>query len=206
MIRIGFIEDDYSYLQSLRSAIQIQPEMVFAIGTGSIAEFWQKLPDRARLDILFIDIDLPGQSGLEALPKLRRRFPKAELVMLTQHEGRDQLLQSFANGATGYLLKDFPIIQLPTHIHTLMKGGALISPQMARWVVEYFNPPKGSSLKLTVKELQLLRFFSEGKSYEESAHILGITVDGVKYRVKKIYSKLNVNNKIDAIRLIQDQL
>lgn len=203
MIKIGFIEDDSLYLQSLRAAIHLQPEMVFAIGAGSIADFWEELPSRARLDIIFIDIDLPGQSGVQALPMLRRRFPDAELVMLTQHEGRDKLLQSFTNGATGYLLKDFPIMQLPAHIHTLLKGGALISPQMARWVVEYFNPPKSTSLELTTKELQLLRLFSEGKSYEESSHILGLTVDGVKYRVKKIYSKLNVDNKTDAIRFIQ---
>lgn len=205
MIKIAFIEDDSHYLQSMRAAIHLQPEMVFTIGAGCIADFWKELPRRATLDIIFIDIDLPGQSGLEALPKLRRRFPKAELVMLTQHEERDKLLQSFTNGATGYLLKDFPIMQLPTHIHTLMKGGALISPQMARWVVEYFNPPKGTSLKLTPKELQLLRLFSEGKSYEESAHLLGLTIDGIKYRVKKIYSKLNVDNKTDAIRFIQNK-
>lgn len=202
MIRIAFIEDDALYLQSLRAAIHLQPEMVFALGAGSVASFWGELPKRATIDIIFIDIDLPGESGLDALPRLRRRFPKAELVMLTHYEGRDQLLQSFTNGATGYLLKNFPIMQFPTHIHTLVKGGALISPQMARWVVKYFNPPKSTRWELTGKEVQLLRLFSEGKSYQEAAQILGITVDGVKYRVKKIYSKLSVDNKIDAIRFL----
>lgn len=206
MIRIAFIEDDALYLQSLRAAIHLQPEMVFALGAGSVASFWEELPKRATIDIIFIDIDLPGESGLDALPKLRRRFPKSELVMLTHYEGRDQLFQSFTNGATGYLLKDFPITQLPYHIHTLKNGGALISPQMARWLVEYFTPPKSSRWELTSKEVQLLRLFSAGKSYEESASVLGITLDGVKYRVKKIYSRLNVDNKIDAIRFLQDEL
>jgi DNA-binding NarL/FixJ family response regulator len=206
MIRIAFIEDDHYYLQSLRTAIHLQPEMVCAITAGSIDDFWKEFPDRATLDIIFIDIDLPGQSGIEALPALRRRFPDTELVMLTQHEDRDRLLQSFTNGATGYLLKDFPLVQLPSHIHTLAKGGALISPQMARYVVEYFRPSQNAGSKLTSKEIQLLRLFSEGRSYEESAQLLGLTVDGVKYRVKQIYAKLNVNNKIDAIRAVKDEL
>lgn len=206
MIRIAFIEDDPFYLQGLKTAIHLQPEMVCAIAAGSIDDFWKEIPDRATLDIIFIDIDLPGRSGVEALPSLRRRFPDAELVMLTQYEDRDKLLQSFANGATGYLLKDFPIMQLPSHISTLVKGGALISPPMARYVVEYFRPPQRTSSQLTSKEVQLLRLFSEGRSYEEAAQILGLTVDGVKYRVKKIYGKLNVDNKIDAIRAVKDEL
>lgn len=206
MVRLGFIEDDHHYLRSLQAAIHMQPDLVGALAVSSIEEFWEELPERANLDILFIDIDLPGQSGLEALPRLRRRFPKAELIMLTQHEGREQLLQAFTQGASGYLLKDFPVSQLPTHIKTLHRGGALVSPQMARWIVEYFNPKGKISVRLTPKELQLLRLFSSGKSYKEAARALRVSVDGVKYRVKKIYAKLNVNNKLDALRAAQDDL
>ena len=154
----------------------------------------------------FIDIDLPGQSGTTALTKLRHRFASSSLVMLTQHESKDQLFKAFANGASGYLIKDFQITQLPKFILTVKKGGALISPQMARWIVEYFNPPKASHSDLTTNELQLLRLFAEGKSYEASAKILSISVNGVKYHVKNIYSKLNVNNKIDAIRAVKHRL
>lgn len=206
MIRLGFIEDDYYYLRSLQITIHLQPELVCALATQSVEQFWEELPERARLDILFIDIDLPGQSGLDALPQLRKRFPEAELVMLTQHEERDSLLQAFTRGASGYLLKDFPLNQLPAQINTLRKGGALISPRMARWIVEYFNPPKKSESPLTTKEIQLLRLFSDGKTYEEAARALRISVDGVKYRVKKIYAKLNVDNKLDALRAAQDDL
>lgn len=206
MIKIGSIEDDLTYQQSLKASLHLEPDMTCLISAGSIEQFWKILPTRAQLDILFIDIDLPGQSGLEALPALRQRFPDADLVMLTQIEEKEQLLQAFTSGATGYLLKDFPALQLPSFIRIVRNGGALISPQMARWVIEYFNPPKANPNVITTKEEQLLKLFAEGYSYQEAANVLGISVDGVKYHVKKVYTKLNVNNKIDAIRAIKGKL
>ena len=206
MLKVAFIEDDPIYRQSISASLRLQPDVTCLVSAGSVEEFWEALPSRAEIDILFLDIDLPGQSGLEALPALRQRFPRADLIMLTQFEGREQLLQAFSSGATGYLLKDFPALQLPSFIQIVRKGGALISPQMARWVIEYFNPPKTGQASLTAKELQLLNLFADGHSYQEAAQILGISVDGVKYYVKKLYNKLNVNNRIDAIRAIKGNL
>lgn len=206
MTRIGFIEDDPIYLQSLREAVHFHPDLMCRIAVCSMEEFEDKFPARAALDILFIDIDLPGKNGVEALPSLRKRLPDAELVMLTQNEDGDTLLNAFTAGATGYLLKDFPILQFSSFIDTLQKGGALISPYMARYLVGFFQPSQFSPSLLSKKELQLLRLFAAGNSYERSAELLGISVNGVKYHVKKIYSKLNVNNKIDAIRAVKDEL
>jgi DNA-binding NarL/FixJ family response regulator len=206
MIKIALIEDDAAYLYSLRRLIQLEPDIRCLITALSVKAFWETLPRLASIDIIFIDIDMPEMSGIEALPGLRKRFPEAKLVMLTQCEDRQTLFQAFTKGADGYILKDFPIREFPRLIEVIRDGGALISPQMARYLVDYFRPPQNTSSKLTPKELQLLRLFSEGRSYEESAQLLGLTVDGVKYRVKQIYAKLNVNNKIDAIRAVKDGL
>ena len=206
MVRIGFIEDDMMYLKSLRETIHLIPNMLCTLAVNSVEEFWEKLPRYAELNIIFIDIDLPGQSGIDALPKIKKQFPRAELIMLTNYEDRDTLLKSFTLGASGYLLKDFHINAFPSLIYTLLNGGALISARMARWVIEYFQPSGTSEVVLTDKELQLLKLFSVGNSYEESADILGISVNGVKYRVKKIYTKLNVDNKIDALRAVKGKL
>lgn len=92
-------------------------------------------------------------------------------------------------------------------IKTVQNGGALISPRMARMLVEYFKPPQHTSLELlSHKEAQLLRLFYEGNTYEESASILGLSIDGVKYHVKNIYRKLNVDNKVDALRVFREVL
>jgi DNA-binding NarL/FixJ family response regulator len=114
------------------------------------------------------------------------------------------LFQALSGGATGYLLKDFPVLKITTYIQSLIQGQALISPKMARHLINYFRPVQVSeNSKLTSKETQMLLLFGDGKSYKETAEILDMTVDGVKYYVKRIYSKLGVSNKIDAIRLVQ---
>lgn len=89
MVKVAFIENDTIYLQSLRTSLRLQPDINCLISAGSVEQFWEMLPARAQIDILFLDIDLPGQSGLEALPALRKRFPRADVVMLTQLEGKE---------------------------------------------------------------------------------------------------------------------
>lgn len=202
MIKVAFIEDDFHFSRTACEALKMQPDLVCMLKVPSIEDFWAKLPVRAHIDILFLDIELPGQSGVEALPALRKRLPQTEIVMLTQIEDNDVLLRALHNGASGYLNKDFPIFQLPHFIQIIRKGGALISPLMARKVVQFFNPSPISQKTETLhpKEIQVLQLFSEGYSYEETGSAMGISTDGVRYHVRNIYRKLNVNNKMDALR------
>ena len=206
MLKIAFIEDSPLQLKILQESIHFRSDIQCLLAVESVENFWEALPQRTTLDVIFVDIDLPGQSGVEAVPSLRKRFPEAEIVMLTQLEDSKLLLQTFQGGGTGYLLKNFPLAELPLFITTLMKGGALISPQMARHLINYFQPKHAATDTLTAKELQLLQLFSDGYSYQETAGFFNISIDGVKYHVKKIYSKLNVNNKVDAIRAIKSNI
>jgi DNA-binding NarL/FixJ family response regulator len=204
MLNVAFIEADMAFLQKLQETIQLQPGLRCLFTANSAESFFENFPKRGTLDILFSDIQLPGKSGIEALPALRKRFPTAEIIMLTRQEDPVLLFQALSGGATGYLLKDFPVLKITTYIQSLIQGQALISPKMARHLINYFRPVQVSeNSKLTSKETQMLLLFGDGKSYKETAEILDMTVDGVKYYVKRIYSKLGVNNKIDAIRLVQ---
>lgn len=204
MLNVAFIEADMAFLQKLQETIQLQPGLRCLFAANSVESFFENFPTRGTLDILFSDIQLPGKSGIEALPALRKRFPKAEIIMLTQQENPALLFQALSAGATGYLLKDFPVLKITAYIQSLIQGQALISPKMARHLINYFRPVQVSeNSKLTSKETQMLLLFGDGKSYKETAEILDMTVDGVKYYVKRIYSKLGVSNKIDAIRLVQ---
>lgn len=206
MIKIGLIVDNARYLAELKSVIQFQPDILCSIATTSVDAFWESLPKRSLLDIIFLDIDLPNQSGLEAISALRKRFEHAEIIALAPNDADPKILIRALNaGANGCIERDFPISSLSPMIKTVQNGGALISPRMARMLVEYFRPPQHASLELlSHKEAQLLRLFYEGNTYEESASILGLSIDGVKYHVKNIYRKLNVDNKVDALRVFRE--
>ncbi|MBU6340377.1 MAG: response regulator transcription factor [Bacteroidetes bacterium] len=207
MLKIAFIEDDVTTLKSLQEVLKLQPAIVCSVAAESVERFWELLPDRVVLDVIFVDIQLPGLSGIEVLPALKKRFPESEIVMFTQFEDEEHLLKALHAGASGYLLKGFPIMQLPEMIQSIAGGGALISPKMAKKLIAYHNPSSSSQTSmLSPKELQILKIFAAGESYEEAAEMMNMTIDGIRYHVKNIYKKLHVNNKIDAIRALRDEL
>lgn len=206
MTRIGFIIADSNHLSSLIGAIRFHPDITCIIGVNDVESFWLQFPKRSKPDILFLDIDLPGESGINAIPELRKQFKGADIIILSKNDNDQMLMQALSAGATGCLRKDFPISQLPHMIKTVQNGGALLSPRVARLLIEHFKPSSSTTENLNVKEEQLLRLFYEGKTYEESAAVLGISIDGVKYHVKNIYRKLNVDNKVDALRLYMEGL
>jgi len=204
MINIALIEDDPIYRTELEKVILFQPNWQCVFSSSSAEYFRENLPARIRINIVFIDIDLPVESGIDILPFITTRLPNTEIIMLTRLESPDLLLRSLNRGARGYLLKNFSPHQLMEHIKIILDGGALISPVMARHLVQYFNPPNRDEQKLTnlsPKETQVLQLLSDGNTYEETAGIVGITHNGVRFHVKNIYSKLNVNNRDDAVKV-----
>lgn len=205
MIKVGFIEDDSLLVRIIEEVLHFQPEIVLLFSAKSVEDFWTLLKPRATLDVLFVDITLPGQSGLEAIPQIRQRLPNTEIIMLTHLKNEDLLFQALQSGASGYLNKDFSLTQLPQFIQMAMNGEALISPHMARKLIQYFNPPKTASETdfLSLKERQLLHLFSDGLSYDETAQVMDISTNGVRYHVRNIYKKLNVDNKVDAVRVFK---
>ncbi len=206
MTRIGFIVADPINLSSLIGAIRFHPDITCIIGVNSVESFWLHFPKRSRLDILFLDIDLPNETGIDAISVFHKHFKGTEIIILSDHEQDQLLLRALRAGASGCLNKDFPIGHLPQMIKTVQNGGALISPRLARLLIDHFKPSASTAENLNTKEEHLLRLFYEGNTYEESATILGISSHGVKYHVKNIYRKLNVDNKVDALRLYLEGL
>jgi DNA-binding NarL/FixJ family response regulator len=207
-LRIAFIEDDPIYLRMLKEHLYFLPWVQIVFSVNSIKIFWEKHRSKADLDILFIDIFLPEESGLEALPKIRKKLPNTQLIILTQHEDYHFLWKAIFNGADGYLLKDFPMSKMPGFLKIVKAGGALISPSMSKVLLQHFRSPTPEPLNeiLRPKEIRLLQLFAEGYSYEEAAQMLGISVDGVRYYVKRIYKSLQVKNKTDAVQRFRDYL
>lgn len=203
MINVAILEDNCMYRSLIEMTISSDPNIRCILSAPSITKFKEAFPKRARIDFALLDVELPGESGIDLIPFLNLNSPKTQVIMLTNVEDRGVLLQALGKGAAGYLLKDFPVASLPSFLETAKKGCALISPVMTKHLVEYFNPPKRKAYEadiLTVKEQQVLGRLSDDKSYEEIAALLSISKNGVRYHIKNIYSKLNVKNKADALK------
>ncbi|MEM8524895.1 MAG: response regulator transcription factor [Bacteroidota bacterium] len=205
MLKVAFVEDNVSYRKSLQESLRLQPNIQVLLAVGSVEAFFESIHDRTRLDLIFLDIDLPGKSGLEGLPAIKKRFAKSEIVMLTGLEEEKTLLKAFHNGATGYLLKNFAALQLPKFIKVLQEGGALISPAMARNLITQFQPRNKDFDLLTPRELKILQLISDGYAYDEVAYFLNISTHGVKYHIKNIYRKLGVSKKVEAINIYKSE-
>lgn len=204
MINIAFIEDDAAYRKALTAAVQLQPDVLVVAQNAGVEEFLAELPKRARIDLLFLDIDLPGISGVDALGILRRRLAETDIVMLTRFEDSEKLMKAINRGASGYLLKDFPVVHLPKYIQIFQSDGALLSPIMARKLISYLNPPltmdEEGAVSLGPKEEQVLRLLSEGNTYQEVAELMKMSINAVRYYIKSIYRKFDVTRRHDAIR------
>lgn len=155
-------------------------------------------------DVVLTDIGLPGASGIEAIVTLKERCPKTQFCMFTVFEDNKKIFDSIQAGAKGYILKNSDPDMIITSIKDLYKGGSPMNPEIARKVIDAFtsessHETKIARLPLTAREMQLLELLSQGLLYKEIARDLSITIGTVKQHIHKIYDKLQVNNRTEAI-------
>jgi DNA-binding NarL/FixJ family response regulator len=161
-------------------------------------------------DVMLVDLGLPGMSGIEGIAILRERFPKMALVVLTVYEDNERVFRALCAGANGYLLKNTPPEKLLEGLREASRGGAPMSPEIARHVVELFrkfHPPPQAKYDLTAHELRLLRLLVEGHSYKTAAVKLAVTVNTIAFHIQNIYGKLQVHSKSEAVaRALKENL
>ena len=135
-------------------------------------------------------------------------YPKTEIVMLTVFEDRDNVFEAVCAGASGYLLKNATPELIARSIKEVMKGGAAMSPVIARKTLQFFQKPlKQDAFKLTVQEQQVLKLLIEGLSYKMIAAKMNVVIDTIRYHIKKIYDKLHVHSAPEAVaKAIRDRL
>ena len=154
------------------------------------------------VDVVVMDIGLPDRNGISCVKELKEKGLEAEFMMHTVFDSSHQVFEALKNGATGYLLKNTPKAKLIEAIVEVSKGGAPMSPTIARKVTEYFDERKVNieiASKLTTREYEILGLLSKGKLYKQIAQELGLTIGTVKQHNHKIYQKLHVQNKTEAI-------
>jgi two-component system, NarL family, response regulator LiaR len=158
---------------------------------------------RSQPEIVLMDIDMPGISGIEAVRILREKFPGVQVIMQTVFEDNEKVFDSICAGASGYLLKNSLSEQIISAIRELKNGGAPMSPGIASKVIRRFqeqNPYiKDEDFKLTNREKEVLTCLVKGMSYKMIADACLISIDTVKFHIKKIYEKLHVNSKSEAV-------
>lgn len=163
-------------------------------------QFLTKFP----ADVVLSDIGLPKASGIEAIIAIREACPETQFCMFTVFEDNQKIYNSLTAGAKGYILKNSDPARIVQSVRELYNGGSPMNPEIARKVIDAFsqgavaNPVK-NPLPITDREMQLLVLLADGLLYKEISRELGITIGTVKQHIHKIYDKLQVNNRTEAI-------
>lgn len=200
-IRIILIEDSVAYRKGIAFALEEQADMelIQQFGTAEIA---LRHLDETTPDMILLDLNLPGMSGLEALPLIKAKTPDAKVIILTQSDKEADVLRAIELGASGYLLKSASIDQLVIGIHTVRDGGATLDPSLARFILntlqEKLTQPT-SQTRLSKREMEILTLIANGLAQKQIASELNISIYTVAEHIHNLYEKLNVPNAPAAV-------
>jgi DNA-binding NarL/FixJ family response regulator len=153
-------------------------------------------------DVVLVDIGLPGMSGIDGIRVLKHRYPALPLLVLTIYGDDTRIFEALCAGACGYLLKKTEPEALLASIRQAVEGGAPMSPEVARRVIELFRqvrPPESTDYQITPHEARVLKLLAAGHNYDTAAFELGVSVNTVRFHVKSIYGKLHVHSKSEAV-------
>jgi DNA-binding NarL/FixJ family response regulator len=201
--RIAIIEDAPDYRDILSMAIQLQPDMSVVGAFSAVEQFlredWKPPPD-----IVLMDIQLPGMSGIEGVLEIRQRFPDTDVIMITVFEDDGRIFQSLQSGAVGYLLKSSTIEEIFEAVREVTRGGAPMTPKIARKVLGSFKQPRRMEPEeqLSDRELEILELLGKGMSYPQIAQTLYLSHGTVQTYVKRIYRKLEIHSKLDIVSIL----
>jgi len=200
-IKVSIVEDDFGTRENLLKVLQSAPELTclhgYPDGETALREISSAIPD-----VVLMDIRLPGMSGIECVAKLKEKLPKVDVLMLTTYEESDLIFESLRAGATGYLLKNMPPAELINAVVQSRAGGSPISMRIARKIVGHFqqlNTAKSDTSSLTKREHEILSLLAKGYLYKEIADQLHISINTVRVHIQKVYEKLQVHSRSQAI-------
>jgi DNA-binding NarL/FixJ family response regulator len=201
MIKVAIVEDNRGTRESL-TELMGRARSLRCVGAYPTGEEALRSIPAEQPDVVLMDINLPGMSGIECVGRLKERLPKTQVLMLTTYDESDLIFDSLRNGATGYLLKNMPPAELVQAVEQIHAGGAPMSMQIARKIVNHFRQikqPASEVEKLTQREHEVLSLLAKGYLYKEIADQLGITLSTVRAHLHAIYEKLHVQSRTEAV-------
>lgn len=202
-IHIVIVEDDPVVLDGLVSFFQVHPR-VDIIKTFVSAELlldWLEKGEQTQF-ILLLDIQLPGKTGVEALPHIKKLLPDLDVIILTTFEETDMIFKALSAGACSYVSKRSSLQKISEAVEVVAEGGSYMSPAIARKIADYYAPKKKQ--QLTDRQLEIVKGIVNGRSYKMIANELYISLDTVRSHIKNIYSTLEINSKAELIRKSYD--
>lgn len=195
-IKITIIED----IPEVRDGFSLllgSMEGVEVVGRHGRCEDALKKIAEEQADVVLMDIGLPGIDGIECTQKIKKQFPGITILVITVHAQSEMVFRALCAGATGYITKSSDYLELSEAIEEVRRGGAPMSTNIARMVVESFQ--KNQNTPLTPRETEVLAQLAKGQSYTTIAQQLFVHKETVKSHIKNIYFKLQVNSKAEAI-------
>ena len=200
-ISVSIVEDSRGTRESLSELLKRSPGLrcvaAYANGEQALRELPGQIPD-----VVLMDINLPGMSGIECVARLKEKTPKTQVLMLTTYEEGDLIFESLRAGASGYWLKNMPPSELVHAVEQVHAGGSPMSMHIARKVVSHFQrikKPSSEMETLTKREQEILALLAKGFLYKEIADQLGISLSTVRAHLHTVYEKLHVQSRTEAV-------
>ena len=201
-ITVVIVEDDLSARKILSSWVN-RAEGFQCLGEHEDGRLAVEAIPAQRPDVVLMDINLPGLNGVECVRRLKPLLPTTQFVMITVYEDADHIFQALAAGASGYLLKQVPRIDLLSALRDVHHGGSPMTSKIARKVVQAFQAPRppveSETAELAPREQELLELLARGYLYKEIAEAMKITVGTVNTYIRRIYEKLHVRSRAQAV-------
>jgi DNA-binding NarL/FixJ family response regulator len=206
-IKLAIIEDDAVIKESLETFMPQHPSITITASVTSVEAFLEKARSgrKPQIDVLLLDIGLPGMSGIQGIYHIRQKYPDLDIIILTTFEEDDKIYDALCAGACSYISKRTPLTKIQEAIFTVSRGGSYMSPTVARKIAERFMPKaKKQGDELSERQKQIVQGLVDGLSYKMIGHKLDITLDTVRDHIKRIYRTLEVNNKMEVIKKVMD--
>ncbi len=199
--RIVIIEDNELMVQSLTEYINATTSHDIVLTCGSVEAFLSGQTARMKPDIMFLDIGLPGISGIEGIPQILELVPDLDIIVLSTYEESDAIYDALCAGACSYVSKRNSLVKVMEALEVVANGGSYMSPLIAKKISNYFrslsNAPK---VELSSRQKEIIKYMAEGIKLSEVAERCSISHNTVKTHVKRIYETLNINNKSDLLK------
>jgi len=202
-IAVLVVEDDPTFYETFTRAVESAPDLRLAGAASTFAE-GKALLEKTRPDVLLVDLGLPDGSGIDLIRLAKERHPDCDAMVATVFGDEAHVIQSIEAGASGYLLKDSAAEDIAEQVRRLHAGGSPISPVIARRLLARFQAPApadkpAAKADLSARELEVLGLITKGFTFDEISRLLAVSPHTVSTYVKRIYGKLQVGSKTEAV-------
>lgn len=204
MIQVSIVEDDKEIVQSLLDLLRADNEIAVT-KTFTDAETFISAFSDLNVDVVLMDIGLPGKTGIQAVAELKPKRPHVQFIMCTIYDDEEKVFNALCVGATGYMLKNTSQAELSDVIKTVYKGGSMMSATIARKVVESFHNRKIQSKEvesLTASQWEILNYLDQGFRYKEIADKMNLSFETIRTYCRNIYEILQVHSRTDALNKV----